>query len=315
MSEVARILVVDDDPGAVGFFKEALHSAGYDVATAGSGPEALDLVREHDFDLVLLDIFMPEMDGYEVLKRIKDEKKAGFIPVILVTGLGDINDKIKGLEAGADDFLNKPVMLAELLARTKSLVQLKHLNDHLENTENVLFTIARTVEAKDPSTEGHLKRMADYASGLARHIGLSHEMTVAMSYAGILHDIGKIGVSDRILLKPAPLTPEEFKEMRQHVLIGENIVKPLRFSAHIAPAVRSHHERWDGNGYPDGLKGENIPLEARIVAVADAYDSMTSDRPYRPSVPPEEAKELLREGMGTQWDPALVKAFLEMIAK
>jgi len=309
----SKILVVDDNLQNVKLLETILSRAGYGVVTACDGEEALRRAKRGAIDLILLDVMMPKLNGYEVCERIKRDEKARFIPVIMVTALQEIEDKIRGIEAGADDFLNKPVNMHELLARTKSLVRLKHLNDHLENTENVLFTLAHIVEAKDPYTEGHLKRMASYSSSLAKHIGLPHEMEVALEYAGILHDIGKIGISESILCKPGPLTKEEFEKMKEHTIIGERIVRPLRFSDFMAPVVRGHHERWDGSGYPDGLAGEEIPIGARIVSVVDAYDAMTTDRPYRRRMPKKKAINMLREGKGTQWDAKLVVAFIEMI--
>lgn len=307
------ILVVDDEPENRKVLQFHLTPAGYEVITAVDGQEALRRIQEGGLDLILLDVMMPQMSGYEVCARIKKDEKTWFIPVVLVTSLRDVEDKIKGIEAGADDFLSKPVNKHELLARVKSLVRLKHLNDSLENTESVLFVLAETVEAKDPYTEGHLSRMAGYASELARHIGLPHEMETALKYAGILHDIGKIGISEGILAKPGPLTKEEFETMKEHVLFGERIIKPLRFAYLVAPAVRGHHEKWDGSGYPDGLKGENIPIGARILSIVDAYDAMTTDRPYRRALPREKAIQTLREGKATQWDANLVEKFIEMI--
>lgn len=311
--ESGKILVVDDQPENREVLQLYLEPAGYTVVTASDGEEALQRIREGGIDLVLMDIMMPGMDGYTACEHIKRDEKTRFIPVVLITALREVENKIKGIEVGADDFLNKPVNKQELLARTKSLIRLKHLNDHLENTENVLFVLAQTVEAKDAYTEGHLERMATYACDLARHIGLSHEMEIVLRHAGILHDIGKIGISEAILNKPGKLTEEEFEKMKEHVVISGRIVQPLRFADLVAPVVRGHHERWDGSGYPDGLQGEAIPIGARIMSIVDAYDAMTTDRPYRRRMPKEKAIEVLREGKATQWDAALVEKFVEMI--
>lgn len=309
----SKILVVDDDLRNVELLEAHLSNAGYDVVKASDGEGALRRIEEGTIDLILLDVMMPKLNGFEVCKRIKGDEKTRFIPVVMITALREVEDKIRGIEAGTDDFLDKPVNKNELLARTKSLVRLKHLNDHLENTENVLFALANAVEAKDPCTEEHLERMVIYSSGMAKHIGLSHEVKTALESAGILHDIGKIGISESILCKPGPLTKEEFEKMKEHTIIGEEIVEPLRFSDFIAPAVRGHHERWDGSGYPDGLAGEEINIGARIISIIDAYDAMTSDRPYRRSMPKEKAINILQEGKGTQWDAKLVESFIEMI--
>lgn len=305
--------MVDDDLQNVKLLEAILSNEGYGVVTASDGEEALRRVKKCAVDLILLDIMMPKLNGYEVCKRIKRDEKTRFIPVVMISSLQGTEDKVIGIEMGADDFLIKPVNKHELLARTKSLVRLKHLNDHLDNTENVLFVLAQTVEAKDPYTEGHLKRMVNYSSGMAKCMGLPHEMKTALEYAGILHDIGKIGISESILCKPGPLTKEEFEKMKEHSIIGEKIVRPLRFSDSVAPIVRGHHERWDGSGYPDGLAGEKIPIGARIISVVDAYDAMTTDRPYRRNMPKEKAINILQEGKKTQWDAKLVEAFIEII--
>ena len=309
----SKILVVDDDLRNVELLEAHLSNAGYDVVKASDGEGALRRIEEGTIDLILLDVMMPKLNGFEVCKIIKGDEKTRFIPVVMITALREVEDKIRGIEAGTDDFLDKPVNKNELLARTKSLVRLKHLNDHLENTENVLFALAKAVEAKDPCTEEHLERMVIYSSGMAKHIGLSHEVKTALESAGILHDIGKIGISESILCKPGPLTKEEFEKMIEHTIIGEKIVEPLRFSDFIAPAVRGHHERWDGSGYPDGLAGEEINIGARIISIIDAYDAMTSDRPYRRRMPKEKAINILQEGKETLWDAKLVEGFIEMI--
>lgn len=307
-----KILVVDDNLQDGELFETYLSSFEYEVVRAYNGQEALEKIKE-DFDLVLLDAIMPKLNGYEVCRKIKKDEKTRFIPVVMITSLGELEDKIKAIESGADDFFNKPANKYELLARVKSLIRLKHLNEHLENTENVLFTMAQVVEAKDPFTEGHLERMAGYSSALGKYMGLSSETQEFLKYGGILHDIGKIGISENILCKPGPLTEEEYKKMKEHTIIGEKIVMPLRFSNVVAPIVRGHHERWDGSGYPDGRAGENVPHGARIVSVVDAYDAMTSDRPYRKRMPKEKAVKILQEGAGAQWDPELVRAFIKMI--
>jgi len=263
--------------------------------------------------VIMLDVMLPDMDGYEVCRRLKKEERTRFIPVIMVTALDGIDDKIKGIEAGASDFLNKPVNEHELLARVKALVQFKRLNDHLENTENVLFTLAETVEAKDQYTKKHIERLGDYSFRLAGCVGLPVEMQEILRYGGILHDIGKIGISDKILCKPGALTKEEFEKVKEHSVVGEKIVRPLRFSDDVAPIVRGHHERYDGKGYPDGLAGEKIPLGARIVAVVDSYDAMTSDRPYRSRMSGKKAVKILQEESGTQWDAGIVNVFVEMV--
>jgi putative two-component system response regulator len=194
-------------------------------------------------------------------------------------------------------------------------LRLKHLTDQLESTELVIFSMARWVEIKDPYTEGHLRRIAGFSEQTARALGLSPEQARVVRYAGVLHDIGKIGVSETVLRKPGPLDAEEQRELRRHSEYGAAIVSPLRFAADVAPIILAHHEHWDGKGYPYGLRGEQIPLGARIISVVDAYDAMTSDRPYRPSLGTPEAVRRLRAGIGTQWDPGVIGTFLELLAQ
>jgi putative two-component system response regulator len=293
----SKILVVDDNVQNVELMEAYLLGAGgYEVQTAYDGEEALQKVEADPPDLILLDVMMPRLDGFEVCRRLKEDENTRLIPIVMITALTELEDRLKGIEAGADDFLSKPVNKLELLTRVKSLVRVKHLNDKLENLEKVLITIAAIAEAKDEYTEGHLERMASYAAGLGTALGF-----------------GKIGVSELILKKRGPLTAEEFAEMKEHTIIGERIVQPLRFSAQVGPIVRGHHERWNGSGYPDGLAGEEIPLGARVISVVDAYDAMTTDRPYRKALSFQDAVGELRRWADSQFDPRLVDTFLEMI--
>ncbi|MEW6233521.1 MAG: HD domain-containing phosphohydrolase [Chloroflexota bacterium] len=312
----SKILVVDDNLQNVELMEAYLFEAGgYEVQTAYDGEEALAKVAESPPDIVLLDAMMPRLDGFQVCRRLKGDEGTRLIPIVMITALTDLEDRLKGIEVGADDFLSKPVNKLELLTRVKSLVRVKHLNDKLENLEKVLITIAAIAEAKDAYTEGHLERMANYAAGLGAALGLGTTEQQILRYGGLLHDIGKIGVSEAILRKPGPLTPEEYAQMKEHTIIGERICQPLRFSAQVGPIVRGHHERWDGTGYPDGLKGEAVPLEARIVALADAFDAMTTDRPYRAALTRDESLRRLAEGAGSQFDPHLVQVALDVLKR
>jgi putative two-component system response regulator len=202
---------------------------------------------------------------------------------------------------GADDFLNKPVNKHELLARVHSLLRLKRFTDELDNAESVLFSLALSIEAKDPYTEGHCDRLSKYSVALAERLGLPEELRVALRRGGLVHDIGKLGVPEQILLKPGPLTPEERKIMEQHTIAGERICAPLRSFRHVLPIIRHHHEKWDGSGYPDGLRGEQIPLIARILQVTDIYDALTTDRPYRKALSLEKAFAIMREEVKRGW--------------
>ncbi len=305
-----RILVVDDAEPNRELIGEYLEQAGHTVLTAASGAEALLLLQRTPVDVVLLDIMMPLMDGYQVCERLRQNYMTRLLPVVLVTSLDERTDRIRAMDAGADDFLTKPVDQMELLARVRSLLRVKRLTDHLDSSEAVIFAMARAVEAKDVYTEQHTVRVAEYARAIAAAIALSVEEQGAMYRAGLVHDIGKIGVSDLILLKPGKLTPAELETMKRHSLIGEEICRPLRSAAELIPAIRHHHEHWNGGGYPDGLKGTAIPLSARIVAVSDAFDAMTTDRPYRKAMSLEQARSILVEARGLQWDGELVDRFL-----
>jgi putative two-component system response regulator len=308
-----RILVVDDEPSVMQLCVTILAGEGYRVTTASRGEEALDKIFAAPPDLVLLDVMMPGMNGLEVCRHLKADARTQLVPVIIVTALLDSKDKIAGLEAGADDFLTKPFDHVELLARTRNLLRIKHLTDQLEHTESVIFALATTVEAKDSYTEGHLQRMASLTERLARAAGLDARQVTYVRYGGILHDVGKIGVSEAILCKPGTLNPEEWVEMREHSVIGARIVQPMRFADAVAPIVRGHHERWDGGGYPDGLQGEEIPIGARIVALVDAYDAMSTDRPYRAALPPAVIRAELEQGAGRQFDPHLTGPLLRLL--
>ncbi len=307
-----RILVVDDAESNRELISAYLEGAGHEVLAVDSGPEALRTLQRSAVDVILLDVMMPRMDGYEVCARIREDYATRLTPVVLVTSLDDRADRIKALDVGADDFLSKPVDQLELLARVRSLLRVKRLTDQLDNSEAVIFALARAVEAKDAHTEQHTSRVAEYSRAIARAAGLSADEQVILYRAGMVHDIGKIGISDLILLKPGKLTPEEFELMKRHSLIGEEICRPLRLAAQLTPAIRHHHEHWNGAGYPDGLQGRAIPLSARIVAIADAFDAMTTDRPYRQAMPLEKARALLTEGRKVQWDGELVDCFLAL---
>lgn len=309
----AQILVVDDDPAIVDLLRRMLTREGYDVQTAADGLQALDRVAAHKPDLVLLDVTMPNLGGFDVCRRLKDDEQTALIPVTMLTGLDDQEHRRQGIEAGADDFLTKPIDQITLRARIRTQLRLKHLTDHLEHTERVIFMLAQAVEAKDPYTEGHLQRISTYAERFARTLELDLEQVAQVRYGGVLHDIGKIGVKDWILLKPGALTPAEYEEIKLHPTIGAGIIGQMRFAREVAPIVRGHHERWDGRGYPDGLAGDIIPIGARIIAIVDSFDAMTTDRPYRRALTAEHAAAELTAGAGTQFDPQLVMTFVELL--
>ncbi|MDH4135876.1 MAG: response regulator [Anaerolineae bacterium] len=312
-SDTAKVLVVDDDLGSVDLLQAYLEAEGYQVMVAYQGEEALEKAFARQPDLVLLDVIMPGLNGFEVCRRLKADPRTQFVPVVIITALRERKDKIAGAEAGADDFLTKPFDRVELLARTRNLLQIKHLTDKLEHAEDVIFALAAAVEAQTPYTENHLQQMANLSERLAQAAGLDPDQIVAVRYTSILHDVGKIGVNEAVLRKPGPLTEEEWAEVREHPAIGARIVQSMRLAQQVAPIVRGHHERWDGRGYPDGLKGKEIPIGARIVALVDTYDTMTTDRSYRTALPPEVIRAELEQGAGKQFDPELTALFLRLL--
>lgn len=310
----ACILVVDDKLDTVLLLRQLLTSRGYQVATASDADEAFAAVHRHRPDLILLDVVMPGKSGYELCRELKDDPDTRLIPVIMITGLSERDDRVRGIEAGADDFLSKPLYPEELFARVASLVKLKEFTDELENAEAVLFTLALGVESRDPYTGNHCARLARYATNLAKHMKLDHESIVALKRGGYLHDLGKVSIPDEILKKGAQLSPREWEIMKQHPVIGENICKPLKSLRKVLPIIRHHHEHWDGSGYPDGLKGEEIPLLARVLQVVDVYDALATARPYKPVYTHEDAERIMRqEADQGLWDRRIVDEFFAMM--
>jgi putative two-component system response regulator len=308
------ILVVDDDPSNRGLLEEMLQTHGYEVITAANGQQALDALAISQPALVLTDVMMPELNGFEVCRWLKNNPETELIPVVLVTSLSATEDRIKGLEAGADDFLNKPCDQTELLARVRSLLKLKARTDELERAETVLFALAQSIEAKDPYTGGHCERLAGYSALLGKQIGLPEEEVTALRRAGIVHDIGKVAVPESILLKPGPLTPTEWEVMREHPAVGERICAPLKSFRLVLPIIRHHHEKFDGSGYPDGLRGEQIPVTARVMAIADVYDALSTERPYRPALSQAETFGTMETEVAKGWwDPRLFGEFRQVL--
>lgn len=292
---LARILVVDDNASIAALMGQLLTMRGYEVVTAGDAQQAEAEVRKQAPDLILSDVRMPGKSGYELCRDLKDDPATRLIPFVLITGLTDSADKVRGIEAGADDFLNKPVLAEELTARVKSLLRMKEFTDELETADSVLCTLGLIVEGRDPYTEGHCERLALNAAELGRHIGLDQDSIVALRRGGYLHDLGKIAVPDEILKKGSDLTPEEWVIMKQHPVTGENICKPLKSLRLVLPIIRHHHEHVDGSGYPDGLKASEIPLLPRILQVVDVYDALRTERPYKPAIAHEQSAQTMRE--------------------
>jgi putative two-component system response regulator len=305
----ARVLIAEDDPSGRELLSALVEGLGYEAVAVANGEAALEAIQANPPDIVLSDVNMPGMGGFEVCRRLKRNPATRLIPVILITGIGD-EHKLAGIEAGADDFLSKPFSMGELRVRMRSLMRMKGFTDELESAEAVLRTLAISIEAKDPYTEGHCERLADFARALGEPLGANEELLEALQRGAYLHDLGKIAVPEHILLKPGPLTPEEREIIQQHPITGERICRPLRSLRAVLPIIRRHHERWDGSGYPDGLAGDAIPLGARILQVVDVFDALTTNRPYRQALSwPEGLEVLEEETRGGWWDPRIVQAF------
>jgi putative two-component system response regulator len=310
------ILVVDDHQLNAELLRELLATRGYHASVVSSAAAAEEQIRRSAPDLILLDVIMPGKTGYELCRELKDDPDTRLIPIVMITGLNAHEDRLKAIEAGADDFLSKPVSPEELFARVKSLLKLKEFTDELETAESVLCTLGRSVEARDPYTEGHCERLARNASDLGSYLGLEEESIVALRRGGYLHDLGKIAVPDEILKKGSNLTPAEWDIMKQHPVTGETICRPLKSLRLVLPIIRHHHEHTDGSGYPDGLKDSEIPLLPRILQVVDIYDALRTARPYKPALPHEQAAITMRqEAQAGLWDDDLVGEFFSMLDK
>lgn len=313
--EAGSIVVAEDDLATRALLRATLERADYRVREFDNGADALREIQRQPPDVALLDIGMPGMDGLEVTRQARRAPATALLPIILVTARGRTEDKVAGLDAGASDFVTKPFEPAELLARVRTNLRLSSALHRLEATQDVLVALASAVDAKDPATEHHCGRVADRAVRLARIAGLDAVEVEAVGYGAVLHDVGKIGIREDVLLKPGALTDEERTEMQRHPLIGAEILRPLRIGRLVSPIVRAHHERWDGAGYPDGLSGEAIPMGARIVGIVDAHDAMTHDRPYRGRLSDGEAIEELIRNRGRQFDPELTDLFVASLEK
>ena len=320
------VVVVDDDVANLKMAGFILSKKNMRVSALKSGSGLLEFIKENTPDLILLDIHMPQMDGFETLRRLREmQKDREEIPVIFLTADEDEEAETRGLQAGAVDFIKKPFVPEVLTLRVKHMIELIRLQRNLasevekKTKENerlslhVVKTLANAIDAKDTYTNGHSGRVAEYSKEIARRYGYSQKRQDSIYMMGLLHDVGKIGVPDAVINKPAKLTEEEFEIIKQHPIQGAQILKDIKEMPELATGARWHHERYGGGGYPDGLVGEDIPEEARIIAVADAYDAMTSRRSYRSVLPQETVRSEVEKGKGTQFDPAFAEIMLQMI--
>jgi putative two-component system response regulator len=308
------ILVVEDDAHIRDVLSGLLGTLGYRMLMAASAEQALDALNVVSPDLVLTDVHLGAMSGIELCVRLKADPRYELMPVVILTAVGDLEARVAGLAAGADDFFTKPVAFVELRTRLGALLRVRLLLSQLERAEAVITTLALTIEARDPYTLGHCDRLSRYAVAVGEGLGLDPEMVRSLRLGGYLHDLGKIAVPDGILLKPGPLDPIEYERIRAHPGAGSDLVLGLRSMELVRPIMRHHHEKWDGSGYPDGLKGEAIPLGARIISVVDVFDALHTERPYKAALSRSEAvSTLIRETDLGYWDPRVVETFLEIL--
>ena len=313
-AELSTIMVVEDDPAIRHVLSELLSALGHGVVTAESAEKAVALLDVISPDLVITDVHMGAMSGIELCARIKSDPRYELTPVVVLTAVADIDARVAGLAAGADDFFPKPVDFNELRARLGALLRVKGLLDQLERAEEVITTLGLTIEARDTYTAGHCDRLARYAVAVGEALNVDAGMMKALRLGGYPHDLGKIAVPDGILLKPGPLSVEERARIRLHPGKGADLVLGLKSLEDVRPIMKYHHERWDGSGYPDRLAGEDIPLGARIIAVVDVFDALHTERPYKVAMSRAEAVAILeRETEAGYWDPRVVTAFLGVL--
>ena len=309
------VLVVDDDAGVRHLFKRWLTTQGYAVVTAEDGDAALAAVRQQSPDVVLLDVAMPKLNGIEVCRRIKQDGATRLTPVILVSAVDGLSDRIDGLAAGADDFLSKPPDVTELLTRVGAVVRVKRYTDDLDSAASIITTLATMIEARDGHSEGHCYRMANYAAALGRRLNLDSDELQALRRGGMLHDIGMLAIPEAVIKKSGPLNPQEFDVVKTHTIVGDSLCENLRSLQAVRPIVRHHHERRDGSGYPDHLHGDQIPLLAQIIGIVDVYDAVTTKRAYQSSKSSDEAISVLRAEVEKGWrSRELVEEFVTLIS-
>jgi putative two-component system response regulator len=335
-----KILLVDDDERNLRLMEALLLPLKYDLRLARDGQEAVETVRENPPDVILLDIMMPKMDGFEVARILKSDNELRIIPIVMVTSLSEVKDRVKAMESGADDFLNKPVDKTELRARVNSLIKVKAYNDYMRNYQQKLeaevakrtdqlktafkkvklasletiYRLSKAAEYKDEETGSHIRRVSNYAAAIARRLGLAEKACESILLAAPMHDVGKIGIPDKILLKPGELSSDEWEIMKNHTLYGARILggSQVGFIRLAEVIALTHHECWDGSGYPLGLKHKQIPMAGRIMAVADVFDALTSKRPYKEAFSVDNSFDTLKKGSGKHFDPQLIDIFFEI---
>ncbi len=312
--DTSKILIVDDAPDNIVTLENILEDMPYEIYKAYNGREALSMVYEVEPDLILLDVMMPVMNGFEVAEKLKSDERTRLIPIIMLTALDGQGERLRGYKAGVDDFISKPFNIIELRLRVSNLLKLRTYISELEHAEQIIFSLARTVEAKDKYTEGHCERLSRMSVSMGRKIDLLDKELVMLRRGGLLHDIGKIAIADAILQKKGPLTDEEYEIIKTHTTIGERICSPLKSLKPILPIILYHHEKIDGSGYPAGLKGDDIPLNARIMGLVDCYDALTTSRSYRPAMTRERAMRVIEaETENGKWDPRLFEHLADLV--
>lgn len=311
-----RVLVVDDNEAVTRMLERLLAQDGYEVEIAHDGVSALQFIEKRTPDLVVLDVVIPGLNGFDLCRRLKQDPATRLLPVVLVTGYNERDKRIEGATAGADDFLSKPIDTEELLARVRSLIRLKRYTDDLDSASSIIMMLAVMVESRDGCTAGHCHRMANYATALGRSLGLGDEDLQTLRRGGFLHDIGMLAIPDTVLRNPGPLEPEEYELIKSHPVIGDDLCAHLRSLQPVRAIVRHHHERLDGSGYPDGLRGDEIPMVAQIIGLVDVYDAITTQRAYQHIQPTADAVELLRDQVRRGWRrDDITECFVAMIQR
>ena len=314
--QTPTILIIDEQEINRRLLRAMLKSEKYRIVEAKRPTEAFALLNAEKVDLVILDLMMPEINGFEFCRQMKANRKTQLIPALILTSVQGADNEIAGIASGADEFLTKPLPPDVVRAHIRAMLRNKLAIDRLEEAESILFALAEAVEQHDKYTSGHCQRLAIYSASLGKALALSGAQMSALHRGAFLHDIGKVSVPDAILYKPGPLTEQEWAIMRTHTTKGEEICRPMKSLAHVLPIIRSHHERWDGSGYPDGLRGEETPLLARILQMADIYDALSTTRPYKPALPHTAALEVLEQESARGWrDPELAALFLHLRRK